>query len=301
MPHVSIIIPTHNRSAWLREAIESVLATRNEGVDVEVVVVDDQSTDDTPLVATAYPVVYHRVEGVGASSARNAGIAVAQGDIIGFLDDDDVFVPGALTKRTAALDARPDLTAIIGQMMLADIHLKPIAGPFPGRPLRESAMFGDLLTFEPVLGSLLVRASALTVVGGLNTSLMGAEDWDLNLRIARQFPIGYIPVVSVLVRQHTSSRATAGNDDMAVGWRRFVDTKKTFKTHIGAVSFSRRLFLQRSYWEKRGWAAAQFMTAAYDNMQTNQRRQALRALQFAIRASPAHAAVFVLRQLRHAR
>src|SRR5437899_1603331 len=82
---VSVIITTRNRSKYLREAIESVLAVRSQKFDLEVIVVDDGSTDDTPEVLKQYPVVHLRTSGIGMANARNTGLRAAKGDFVTLL------------------------------------------------------------------------------------------------------------------------------------------------------------------------------------------------------------------------
>jgi len=94
---ITTIITTHNRSAWLRQAVESVLAQEPCGAEVELIVVDDNSSDDTPAVAAAYPSVrYLRTKKGKASGSREVGIARASGEWIAFLDDDDAWLPQKL-------------------------------------------------------------------------------------------------------------------------------------------------------------------------------------------------------------
>src|SRR5215471_9318658 len=107
MVTVSIIIPTHGRPALLPRAVESARAA---GTDVEIIVVDDASTDDTANVCKSLPdIKYVRVErNQGVAGARNIGILVSSGRYVAFLDDDDLRLPGSLDAQLAALEANPD-------------------------------------------------------------------------------------------------------------------------------------------------------------------------------------------------
>lgn len=109
---VSIIIPTYNRSYCICPAIDSVLTQTH--TNVEVIVVDDGSTDGTEaLIAERYGadprVVYHQQTNAGVSAARNAGIALARGEFIGLLDSDDSFMPWKLELQLAAFERHPDI------------------------------------------------------------------------------------------------------------------------------------------------------------------------------------------------
>src|SRR5579859_3111954 len=96
---VSVIIPTHNRAAPVREAVESVLAVRRDSFELEVLVVDDGSTDETAEVIGAMSVTHLRTEGIGTAGARNAGLRAATSDFVAFLDDDDSWLPNNIAPQ----------------------------------------------------------------------------------------------------------------------------------------------------------------------------------------------------------
>src|SRR3712207_6699120 len=106
MPSVSVIIPTHGRPRLLPRAVESA---RRAGRDVEVIVVDDASTDETAEVCRGLEGVrYVRLErNQGVAGARNVGLLVSTADYVAFLDDDDLRLPGSLDRQRAVLEARP--------------------------------------------------------------------------------------------------------------------------------------------------------------------------------------------------
>lgn len=115
MPRISVLIPTYNSAAFLGQALESVFAQTY--TDYEVIVVDDGSEDDTAAVAAAYPSVrYIRKEHSGISATRNLAIAEARGEIIAFLDADDLWTPDKLEKQVAYLDAHPDCQLVFTQV-----------------------------------------------------------------------------------------------------------------------------------------------------------------------------------------
>lgn len=112
-PLVSVIIPAYDRERLVGDAIDSVLL---QDVPLELIVVDDGSTDGTADAIRAYGDVlrYHHQENRGIAGARNAGIALAQGEFLAFLDSDDVWMPEKLAHQFAALDANPELEAVFG-------------------------------------------------------------------------------------------------------------------------------------------------------------------------------------------
>ena len=109
VPEVSVVIPTFNRAAMVVEAVESVLA--QDGVDFQLIVVDDGSTDDTPsrLQRLSSAVHYHRQPRTGVSASRNRGVALSRAPLIAFLDSDDLWLPGKLQVQTAFMDGHPEV------------------------------------------------------------------------------------------------------------------------------------------------------------------------------------------------
>src|SRR5258707_4639971 len=119
MPSASIIIPTHNRPQLLRRAVESARAA---GTDVEVVVVDDASVDETAMVCRELAgIEYIRLDRIqGVAGARNVGILGSSSEYIAFLDDDDLRLPGSLDLQTTMLAADPEAGLVCGAMLIAD-------------------------------------------------------------------------------------------------------------------------------------------------------------------------------------
>jgi len=106
---ISVIIPAYNHARYLAEAIDSVLAQTY--APLEIIVVDDGSTDGTPAVAASYGdrIRYIRQENAGVGAARNNGIAAARGEYLAFLDSDDIWLPEKLEREIALFDADPQL------------------------------------------------------------------------------------------------------------------------------------------------------------------------------------------------
>lgn len=118
-PTVSVVVPVYNAAPYLRESLESVLAQDLE--DIEIVVVDDASTDDSLAVATQLAAERPNVRvaphpGGGPGAARNLGLLLARGRFIAMQDADDVWLPGKLAEQLAVLDARPELDVVFGRV-----------------------------------------------------------------------------------------------------------------------------------------------------------------------------------------
>ena len=121
MSRVSVIIPTHNRAAMLPRAIESA---KRAGTDLEIIVVDDASTDETQaLFRDRKDLIYLRMEqNVGQARARNAGITRSSGEYIAFLDDDDLRLPNSLDMQATMLAKDRNLGFVYGPVYIGDFE-----------------------------------------------------------------------------------------------------------------------------------------------------------------------------------
>jgi glycosyltransferase involved in cell wall biosynthesis len=144
---VSIIVACHNHGRFVGEAIESALT--QIGVTVEVIVVDDGSTDDTcQVVARHAPARYVKQSQSGPSVARNRGLQESEGDFDVFLDADDRLVPGALESSLAALRSHPDCAFAFGRHRYVDADGRAISTPPPPPDVNGSACFNDRIVLD---------------------------------------------------------------------------------------------------------------------------------------------------------
>jgi len=197
-PLVSAIVTTYNRSALLREALDSVMGVVGKGdaFDLETIVVDDASTDGTKAVVARYPARYIRNPvNRGLSASRNIGIAASRGKYVAFLDDDDVWLPHRFRAQVAALEAHPEL-GVAYSPCLSTVDGVPLpdgpAGAFEGPSgdvFRALLLRGNFLSGS-VLG-VLVRRSAFERAGEFRA--LGIEDYEMWLRLARHVPFVCIP------------------------------------------------------------------------------------------------------------
>jgi glycosyltransferase involved in cell wall biosynthesis len=165
---LSVVIPLYDAGRWVRDAISSVL----DGADGlrEVIVVDDGSTDDGPALARSFgdPVRVIAQANAGPSAARNAGIAAAEGDVLGFLDADDFWLAGTPDPRRPLL-ADFDVVCGRAQPVVAEPGERP-------RPIRWAA--GGM-----GLGALLMRRAVVERWGALDPAITHGEDVDWLLRL----------------------------------------------------------------------------------------------------------------------
>jgi glycosyltransferase involved in cell wall biosynthesis len=203
MPKVSLIIPTHDRPQLLPRAVESARAA---GTDVEIIVIDDASTDETAEVCRSLNnIKYVRVErNQGVAGARNIGIFLSTARYVAFLDDDDLRLPGSLDIQSAALEANPEAGFVCGAMIMADQAYQPTGEVVHPRHPGGDA-FWELLELEfPVMPlCTLIRKECFLQVGLLNRHLSGIDDWDIFTRIAELYPVLVIETPVGIYRQPT--------------------------------------------------------------------------------------------------
>jgi len=185
---VSVIIPCYNQAHYLGEAIESVLAQSYP--DYEIIVVDDGSPDNTAEVAAKYPSVHYVWQkNQGLSGARNTGIGESRGKYLVFLDADDRLVSDALQVGVNCLHVHPECAFVSG-------HHRYINGDgsllnqYPPEPI-DSDYYLALLqrNYIGMHATVIYQRYVFDSVGGFDTTLKSCEDYDLYLRIARQFSI----------------------------------------------------------------------------------------------------------------
>jgi glycosyltransferase involved in cell wall biosynthesis len=203
MTTVSVIIPCYNHAAFLDDAIRSVRHQR--WPSTELIVVDDGSSDNSAAVAREFlEVRLIRQTNQGLSAARNVGLNASSGDIVIFLDADDVLLPNAIAAAVETLDANRDAMMAFGRLGLMDVAGRPLQNPVP----RVTANF-----YEEFLRRNYIRTPAMAafrrtifdLVGAFDPTCSPSADYDLYLRIARRFPIAAHETLVARYRQHAGS------------------------------------------------------------------------------------------------
>lgn len=199
---LSVVIATYNYATYLNVALSSILSQRYEG-EMEIVLVDDGSTDETPNIATSYRrVKYIKTEHRGAAIARNIGWQEAKGEIIFFLDADDVWLPQKISYQI------PSLMNGISGLVYCDTYRMTSDGKLLDKwsqhfPPLSGDVFFDQVQFNRIQTSTVgVRREVLEKVGGFNENLEAWEDIDLWCRIASRHPISYINKPLAYYRMH---------------------------------------------------------------------------------------------------
>jgi len=185
---VSTIIPVFNRPALLVEAVESVLAQTYR--PIEIIIVDDGSTDETPSVADTLALQHDgivrviRIANGGPGRAREAGRLAARGAYIQHLDSDDLLLPGKFERQVAALEARPDCDAAYGWTRFRHHDGRVETEPWKRSGERIETMFPSMLTLRWWDTPTPLYRASLIAAAGPWTDLRIEEDWEYDCRMA---------------------------------------------------------------------------------------------------------------------
>lgn len=212
MPLVSVIIPTYNRAEYLAGAIQSALDQTLQ--DLEIIVVDDGSTDDTPVMLERYR---HRIRAIYQdhcgliAAVRNRGIREATGAYIAFLDSDDLWLPDTLEREVTHAEQYPEFGMVYSDGWFFDDATGQDRCRTHAYTPAESGWIGPALLQQIFIQTpgVLLRRAVLEETGlfAEEPALNMAEDWELWLRIAARYQIGFVNQPLFRVRLHAGSNS----------------------------------------------------------------------------------------------
>lgn len=224
-PLVSVIIPCYNCIEFISEAIESALTQTYPRI--EVIVVDDGSTDGSSEIIAHYPVRHIQSLHEGVSAARNRGIRQSKGEYIVFLDADDRLLPQAVSAGFDALKANPDCCMAVGGHNI--ISYSGVKIRSCGKPLNITDFYARLLksNFIECPSTAFFRRDIVSRAGGFDSSLVVAEDYDLYLRLAWEYPIC---CHSTIVTDHRLHKANISHNSqlMLTGTLRVIRSQRKY-------------------------------------------------------------------------
>jgi glycosyltransferase involved in cell wall biosynthesis len=249
---VSVVIPVYNAERFIEESIGSVLGQSHS--EIQLIVVDDGSSDETVQVVRAFDdprlTLMEQSHG-GVCRARNHGMEAAAGDLIAFLDADDLWYPEKLSVQTEELERDPRLLAL-GSLMdyiSADGKRLGVNGEAVADEDMERIAQGRFMPFQ--LSSTLFRSAVVKDVGGFDEELPGlAEDLDLLARVAAVGPVRGVPRVLGAYRVHPGSASVRerGRHRMAT---RFVRERLAARQRGGDLSWERFRESYHPSWRQR--------------------------------------------------
>lgn len=271
---LSVIIPARDVGPFIAQAVRSALAQTVR--DIEVLLIDDGSRDDTRArIADIADPRLHLLDGQGRGSAhaRNQGIAMAKGRYLAFLDADDVWLPDHLARLHAQLELHPELDLVFAASAWIDRAGRPLPRTvvrWQG-PISYRALF---LEFYPVTTSaLLARRSAVEQVGGFDEDLAMGEDHDLCLRLALLRPdnCAGTPTIGLQYRQRPGQK-TGNRENKLRSWERLVAKHRRLapalvpelavvatanhKRALAALAYENGAYAEARAWITQAWRAA---------------------------------------------
>lgn len=241
---VTVVIPTHNRSSFLRVALATVMAQRDAAV--HTIVVDDGSIDDTSSVACAVDearvTVLRHETARGVSLARNTGLAHVTTEWVAFLDDDDVLGPDHVAQMLAAARGHPTATRVglvYSGYIVTDRNRVPVSDVVA---TSDADVFTELLSSNAVgpPSAVLLRTDAVRALGGFDEKLSILADWDLWIRMSQEYDLVRCDAMQVGYMRHSNNMHFAGD--------RFVREMSRLQAKHGAAAAARgRSLLGRDF------------------------------------------------------
>jgi glycosyltransferase involved in cell wall biosynthesis len=227
LPLVSVITPTLDAGAFLDATLRSVAVQGRD--DVEQIVVDGGSSDDTRAIVERYPHArFVERPGSGQTAAMNAGAVLARGTFLVFLNADDVLVPGAFDALLAAFAADPPADVAYGQALHVDAGGAAIE-PYPTRPFDAAGLTEACFICQ---AATMVRRASFERAGGFTGSLNYSMDYDLWLRMAPWAHFAYVERIVANARLHRGAKTVAQRSAI------FRETFAVLLRHAGYVPYT---------------------------------------------------------------
>jgi glycosyltransferase involved in cell wall biosynthesis len=213
-PKVSVLMPVWNAERYLAGAIESILT--QTFANFELLIIDDGSTDRTPIVIRDYH--DHRIrrieneKNIGITKSLNLGLEQVRGEYVARMDADDISSPQRLARQVECLDANPQVALVTSRTSKVDARgarLDVIQTPVESEVLRRRLRIGNCIAH----GSVMMRTDALRSIGGYDESMERAQDYDLWLRLSERHDLMSLPETLYAWREHDDSVAGRGLEE----------------------------------------------------------------------------------------
>ncbi len=224
-PRVTVVTPSYNQGSFIRATIESVLS--QDYANLEYIIMDGGSTDETAAVVRDYAsrLTFISERDRGQSHAINKGFRMASGEIVSWLNSDDLYLPGAVRIAVETLGKEPAAAAVYGEGYLIDREGN-VTSRFPcTEPLNlwKFVYLSDYILQQTVY----FRKAALEKVGYIDESLHYSMDWDILIRLGLRYPLVYVSEYMGCLREYPEAKSFAG------GVRRAREIRDMLRSHTG--------------------------------------------------------------------
>jgi glycosyltransferase involved in cell wall biosynthesis len=239
-PLVSVVIPAYNAALHLSEAVESLFAQTHK--NLQIIIVNDGSKDDTAKVADALAQKDKRVEVIhkangGVSAARNDAFKAVKGEYVCFLDADDVYLPEKVAKQVNFLEAHPEVVLVHCDYFIGNETFQNLERVYRGNPPAPLGQVFIYCNWFPPLTPML-RASLVKKVGFFDTTLAGGEDWDYWIRCLEHGKFEHINEFLAMYRRHSKqshhNQGMMRRDETKAIERRYGQNPRKYRVAMGA-------------------------------------------------------------------
>ena len=249
MNMISVVVPSFNRAKTLPYCLDSILAQTYK--DIEIIIVDDGSTDNTKCVVKNYlqnsNVKYFKQENAGAQSARNNGIQLAKGDWIAFLDSDDSWYPQKLELQTAELIKRKWNKYLVIHSNCFKYEINTGKRELFEVPHTEGCeVYKALLTRPaPFFPAMLTSKKALIEIGGLDENVPAFQEWDTSIRLAKICEFVHMKIPLFDYYFHSGETISKSSTNHILGYQYILEKfKDEIINHCGVSIWKRHLQIQ---------------------------------------------------------
>lgn len=254
---VSVVVPTYNRAEMIGDALESIY--HQDYRPIEVVVVDDGSTDDTEKTVAAwkdrhcqdsFDLRYLRQKNQGGNPARNYGISVAKGDFVAFLDSDDEWLSEKLSEQISVFKANPNTGAVYCGVRHINAATGEITEP-AGRQYPSGKIFDQIIIRDVTspTSAYMIRREVFERVGDFDVTLQARQDWDMWIRIASKYRIDCVPKALVNYREHPGERTASDPTKEMKAYSRIMEKYQDLRE---AQSWTVRRAAESAYYKRMG-------------------------------------------------
>lgn len=275
---VSVVVPTYNRAQLITDALDSI--SSQEYRPIEIIVVDDGSTDDTADVLGQWKeanerdgeLTLHTIcqQNQGGNVARNRGVAEASGLYIAFLDSDDLWHPLKLGKQLAVFQGDAEIGGVYCGVQHVELEtgqsVEPVSRSYPHGWLLDQMLIRDVTS---PTSTYIVRKDVFDKAGDFDIDLQARQDWDMWIRLAVDFKIGCVAEALVDFREHSGPRTASNPDKEIDAYRRIMEKYAPLRVErplavrqAAKAAFYRRMGRVHFHYKREWWQALQYYLRA---------------------------------------